>query len=83
MKYEVGDQHNNAFESFMKPFEIEGTDQLYNISSGAPVSKEIEHDILRAETAGKDERVMFEAQLETKNNFFNPIKKLNLKLWQI
>jgi len=26
MKYEVGDQHNNAFESFMNPFEIEGTD---------------------------------------------------------
>lgn len=83
MKYEVGDQHNNAFESFMNPFEIEGTDQLYNISSGAPVSKEIEHDILRAETAGKDERVKFEAQLETKNNFFDPIKKLNLKPWQI
>jgi hypothetical protein len=56
---------------------------LYNISSGASVSKEIEHDALREETAGKVERVMLEAQLETKNKFFDPIKKLNLKPWQI
>ena len=79
MKREVVMNTRNAFDSFMNPFEIEGTDQLYNISSGAPVSKEIEHDILRAETAGKDKRVKFEARLETKKDFFEPIKRLNLK----
>jgi len=64
----------NAFESFMNPFEIEGRDQLYTISSGAPVSKEIDHDILRTETAGKDKRVKFEARLETKKTFSNQLK---------
>ena len=42
-----------AIKTFNDPFAITGKDRLYNITSGAPVSPEVEIDVLRADTAGK------------------------------
>ena len=37
----------------MDPFNIENSDTLYCIASGAPVPSHIEFDIMRAESVGK------------------------------
>jgi len=69
-----------AVESFMNPFEVERKDHLLIISSGATASDEVQKDVLRAEQAGRDAQEAFiTARLEAGQDFFEPVKRLNLK----
>ena len=69
-----------AIESFNNPFVIPDEDKVYCISSGALASVVIEVDILRADSVGRDSKENFITnRLEAKVNFFEPIKRLNLK----
>ena len=55
------------------------------ISSGNPVSEEIEHDVLSAEEAGRLEKERFVKERLTNDggeclkDFFDPLKRLKLK----
>ena len=70
-----------AFKSFLDPFSVEDNDRLYNISSGAPVPTSIETDVMRAEVAGKKAKEAFiRDRLEKKEKFFEPVKRMNLKV---
>ena len=70
----------SALNSFMNPFTCEDRDNLYNISSGSRIPSEIENDILRAESLGKEQKKSFiEERLSTNSKFFEPVKKLKLK----
>ena len=70
----------SAFSGFMNPFTIEDDTALYNISSGAKVPKDIEQDVLQAESHGRTQKEAFiEERLKENDKFFEPIKKLNLK----
>ena len=69
-----------AIESFNNQFVIPDKDKVYCISSGALASIVIEVDILRADSVGRDSKDNFITNLlEAKVNFFEPIKRLNLK----
>lgn len=69
-----------AIQSFNDPFAIADQDKVYCISSGAPASAVIEVDILRADSVGRASKESFITnRLEAKENFFEPIKRLNLK----
>lgn len=69
-----------AVESFLNPFELGSTDNLFILSSGAAVSAEVQRDVLRAEQAGKVAKDVFIAtRLEKGCDFFEPIKRLGLK----
>ena len=71
-----------AFSSFLDPFDSSiNRSRLYNISSGAAVSADIEMDLLTAETQGARARSNFvELRLKKKEvDFFEPIKRINLK----
>ena len=70
-----------AFSNFLNPFDSSlEKDHLYNISSGAAVSADIENDLLTAEEQGATARSKFvEQRLKTKESFFEPIKRMNLK----
>lgn len=73
-----------AFEGFVKPFDIEDKERLYNVSSGAPVPMDIEEDILCAESIGKKLKMAFiEDRIKGNTDFFDPIKRLNLKTMAI
>ena len=69
-----------AVESFINPFMIDDKDKLVSLSSGATATKPIEMEVLRAEKAGKDAKDIFiKDRLEKNINFFDPVKRLNLK----
>lgn len=69
-----------AISNFNNPFTMPDKDKVYCISSGAPASAAVEHDILRAESAGRVAKEDFIVnRLEVGENFFEPIKRLNLK----
>ncbi len=73
----------NAVLSFLNPFTVADHDKLYCISSGVPASASIEKDIMAAESLGKQAKESFIAErLETKEHFFDPVKKLKLKTFQ-
>ena len=69
-----------AIRNFTNPSSIADKDHLYSLASGAPVSPEVEFDVLRAEAAGKEAKEMFirdrfvSGSAETL--FFEPITKL-------
>ena len=44
----------SAVRNFTNPFSIPDKDHLYSLASGAPVSVEVEIDVLRAEALGKE-----------------------------
>ena len=44
----------SAIRNFTNPFSLVDKDHLYSLASGAPVSQEVELDVLRAEAAGKE-----------------------------
>lgn len=48
-----------AIGNFTNPFSVVDKDHLYSLASGARVSPEIENDVLRAETAGKEAKELF------------------------
>ena len=71
-----------AFSNFLEPFDSSvDRSRLYNISSGAPVSADIETDLLTAEKQRARARSNFvNLRLKKKEvDFFEPIKRINLK----
>ena len=73
----------DAIQNFMNRFEVSDKDHLYNISSGAPVTAEIEQHVLRAEKIGRESKEAFSQERflnnSSRTHFFKPIKKLKLK----
>ncbi|XP_060763255.1 uncharacterized protein LOC132872444 isoform X1 [Neoarius graeffei] len=53
----------------------------YSLASGAPIDPEVEVDVLRAEAAGRAAKEQFiqERFVSNKSEFFDSLKKLNLK----
>ena len=69
-----------AIFGFTNPFTVADKDNLYCISSGARVPKDHENDILSAELRGKQAKDKFiQERLEKGEDFFEPIKGMNLK----
>lgn len=68
---------SKALDDFMNSYDTPDPSRLYNISSGAPVSADIEPDVLGADAAG--ETRMKDRLFSNQVNFFAPIKKLKLK----
>ena len=69
-----------AIESFLNPFEVDNQDELYCISSGAPASTEIKIGVLGAEGTGEKAKEEFiKERLLKKEDFFEPLKRKNLK----
>ena len=73
----------SAICSFTNPFTISDKENLYNLASGAPISKEVEADVVNAEKIGKQAKEKFiEERFRmgcSQSLFFEPIKKQNLK----
>ena len=72
----------SAILNFTNPFSLCDKERLYNLASGAPVSAEVEHDVLRAEEVGKKAKEAFirdRFQNGSREMFFEPIKKQRLK----
>ena len=77
-------QHTiSAICNFTNPFSLVDKDRFYSLASGAPVSPEVELDVLRAEAAGKEARDAFiKDRFITGSSdtlFFEPTKRQNLK----
>lgn len=70
-----------AIRNFTNPFTIDDRERLYSLASGAPVSSDIENDILEAEAIGKAAKTDFVKRLQNDETmgFFDPIKRKNLK----
>ena len=70
-----------AIRNFTNPFKITHTDRLHSLASGAPVSKDVEEDVLQAEAVGKAAKDRFIERLKSRNPdaFFEPIKRNKLK----
>ena len=49
----------SAIRNFTNPFSLVDQDHLYSLASGDPVSSEVELDVLRAETVGKEAKELF------------------------
>lgn len=73
----------SAIQNFTNPFSLIDKDHLYNLASGAPVSPEVEYDVLRAEAVGKESKHDFIqgrfVNGSSEEMFFEPIKKKKLK----
>lgn len=70
-----------AIKSFTNPFTIADKNRLYNLASGAPVSPEVETDVLLAEVTGKaakDKFIKERFMNGSESSFFDPIKRLKL-----
>ena len=70
----------SAISGYLDPFKEEGKDHLYNLSSGAPVAKGVEIDVLRAEEVGRKEKEKFMREriyklAEETKDFFDKVKK--------
>ena len=77
-------QHTiSSIRNFSNPFSSTDRDHLYSLASGAPMSPEVELDVLRAEAAGKEAKETFIRDRfingSSEDLFFEPIKKLKLK----
>ena len=69
-----------TIESFLNRFVVNNRDELYCISSGAPTSTEVEIDVLGAEETGEKAKEEFiKERLFKKEDFFEPLKRKNLK----
>lgn len=77
---EAVQQTITAIQSFTNPFTIADKDRLYCISSGAPCSVEVEHDVLHAESIGKEAKQAFIAERlsGTEKDFFDSIQRRKL-----
>ena len=75
-----------AIKTFTDPFSITDKDRLYNITSGAPVSPEVEIDVLRADTAGKEAKKTFISNRfqngSSEKPSLNPSRDRSLKQWR-
>lgn len=70
-----------AISNFINPFEIEEKEVLFCLSSGAPAPKEVEEDLLAAETRGTEAHTAFvkDRLVDKTKSFHDPIKRQNLK----
>ena len=70
-----------AVNNFTNPFTIVDHEKLYSIASGAPVSPDVEKDVLQAESVGKAGKADFIKRLQSGEpvSFFDPIKRKKLK----
>ena len=71
----------NAIKNFTNPFTIPDKDHLYSLASGAPVSQDVETDVLQAEAIGKLAKEKFVNERlakDSESTFFDPIKKQKL-----
>ena len=74
----------SGIQGFQNPWTVPDKEHLYIMSSGAPVSREVEVDVLQADERGRLEKSKFMAERLTKlaeatKKFYDPIHKLNLK----
>ena len=71
----------SAVQNFCNPFTITDKDRLYSLASGAPVPLDVEVDVLRAETTGKEAKEEFRKRLQgsVPLGFFDPIPRQKLK----
>ena len=70
-----------AFQSFINPFQLETSQPLTSLSSGAAMPKEVRYDVLNALKNGKTQKDKFiRDRLQTKKViFFEPIKRNRFK----
>ncbi len=72
----------NAIRSFTNPFTIPDKEHVNSLSSGCPVSPQVEHDVLKAETIGKAAKERFITDRFINGtphlNFFDPITRQKL-----
>ena len=69
-----------TIRSFTNPFDVRNKESLIIISSGAVARPDISRDVLNAEEIGKSAKEDFISQrLQHGKDFFEPIKRLNLK----
>ena len=76
----------NVIKDFINPWTIADKENLYCISSGAPCPKNVEEEILNAETKGKHIKEIFikerfqnePGKNKPKKEFFDPIQKTKL-----
>ena len=75
---------SKAFDGFLDPFDITDQAHLYNIASGAPVSKEVEEDVLKTNKSGRNAKAAFiHDRLDPSNAtllFYDPIKNFNWRM---
>ena len=73
----------SAIRNFTNPFSSVDKDCLYSQASGAPVSPEVELDVLRAEATGKEAKDAFIKDRlingSSETLFFEPIKRQNMR----
>ena len=74
----------SAIQNFTNPFSLVDKEHLYSLASGAPASPDVEFDVLCAEAAGKKSKKAFIQDRfvsgSSEEPFFEPIKKLKLKI---
>lgn len=70
-----------AVSNFTNPFTIADKDRIFSLASSAPVTIDVEVDVLQAEAVGKAAKADFIKRLQSGDpgNFFNPIKRNKLK----
>ena len=73
----------SAVRNFTNPFSIPDKDHLYSLAFGAPVSVEVEIDVLRAEALDKEAKKAFIQDRfvngSPETQFLEPISKQKLK----
>ena len=73
----------SAIRNFSNPFSPTDRDHLYSLASGAPMSPEVELDVLHAEAAENEAKEIFICDRfingSSEDLCFEPIKKLKLK----
>lgn len=74
----------SAVSGFLNPWAVEDKEHIYVLSSGAPVSKEVEDDVLKAGDIGRNKKEEFMLEritqlAEVTVGFFDKIPKLKLK----
>ncbi|KAK3728506.1 hypothetical protein QZH41_002367 [Actinostola sp. cb2023] len=71
----------NAIKHFINPFVVGEPDALYCISSGAPASSDVEHDLLTVDEVGMKAHTAFvnDRLVEQEISFHSSIKRQNLK----
>ena len=71
----------DAINSFLNPFDPEAKVQLLILSSGSAASDDVENDVLNAEEISQQTPDIFiEKRLKMGQDFFEPVKRLRLKI---
>ena len=72
-----------AFENLLNPLGVEDKEGICCISSDLCVTLDIQEDLLKAEIYGKEMKDKFiRERLATRINFFDPIKRSKLKIFE-